>query len=320
MSTPSTPQRTRTVRPCHLASVRSPVPDSAIFDIAPTARPNYTARVGSPAVASTRTRAGTSRRQSTAAEARIRISRTSPKPQGSLSPRLDLTVRSQLATYGAEQPNTHPEEITYDINTHAIPCDPYSRPCLRSIHALGKLNVTTVPPIINPSCSSSSYERFTLYEFDTPMWELGRARIPFEPAASCSKGGLGINMAQILSGDDKCLKNPREYVRDMAGSQFIDVVFHANGYLPQYIRIPLKCHHQSAGGRYFDVAFNVALGYQKILQREAPNITSSRTNTDLPVVTDVEDLHLISLYSADSSGQIWWAEVAFCCCAELFAM
>ncbi|KAK0493431.1 hypothetical protein EDD18DRAFT_1180068 [Armillaria luteobubalina] len=152
------------------------------------------------------------------------------------------------------------------------------------------------------------------------MWELGRARIPFEPSASCPQSGLGINIAQILSGDPTCLKNPRQYVRDMAGSQFIDVVFHANGYLPQYIRIPLKCHHQSAGGRYFDVAFNVALGYQKILQREAPNISSSRTNADLPVVTDVEDLHLISLYSADSSGQIWWAKVALCCCVEFFDM
>ncbi|KAK0227573.1 hypothetical protein IW262DRAFT_543851 [Armillaria fumosa] len=237
-------------------------------------------------------------------------------------PRLKPGFEFHLATYGTEQPNTHPEQITYDINTHVIPGDPYQTPCLRGIHALGKLNVTTVPTIVNTSCSSSSssYERYSLYKFDTPMWELKRTRVLFEPSASYPRGGLGISMAQILSGDHTCLKNPREYIRDMAGSQFIDVVFHANGYLPQYIRIPLKCYHQSAGGRYFDVAFNVALGYQKILQREAPNITSSRTNTDLPVVTDVEDLNLISLYSADSSGQIWWAEVALCCRAELFAM
>ncbi|KAK0186175.1 hypothetical protein F5146DRAFT_1143755 [Armillaria mellea] len=232
-------------------------------------------------------------------------------------PRLQPGFELHLATYGTEQPNTHPEQITYDINTHVIPGDPYGTPCLRNINALGKLNVTTVPTIIT-DCSSL-YEREILYQFDAPMWELKRTRVLFESSGPCPQG-VGISMAQVLSGDHTCLKNPKEFIRDMAVTQFIDVVFHANGYLPQYIRIPLKCYHQSAGGRYFDVAFNVALGYQKILQREASNISSSRTNTDLPIVTDVEDLNLISLYSADSSGQIWWAEVALCFCAESFAM
>jgi hypothetical protein len=236
-------------------------------------------------------------------------------------PGLQLGFELHLATYGTEQPNTHPEQITYDINTHVIPGDPYKTPCLRSVYALGKLNVTTIPTIATsrPSLCEHDTSSLVLYQFDTPMWELKQTRVLFESSAPCPQG-VGISMAQILSGNNTCLKNPREYIRDMAGAQFIDVVFHANGYLPQYIRILLKCFHQSAGGRYFDVAFNVALGYQKILQREAPKISSSRTNTDFPVVHDVEDLNLISLYSADSSGQIWWAEVAICCCAESFAM
>ncbi|KAK0229321.1 hypothetical protein EDD85DRAFT_852615 [Armillaria nabsnona] len=236
-------------------------------------------------------------------------------------PGLQLGFELHLATYGTEQPNTHPEQITYDINTHVIPGDPYNTPCLRTGYALGNLNVTTIPTIVTsrPSLCEHDNSSLVLYQFDTPMWELKQTRVLFESSVPCPRG-LGISMAQILSGNNTCLKNPREYIRDMAGVQFIDVVFHANGYLPQYIRIPFKCFHQCAGGRYFDVAFNVALGYQKILQREAPKISSSRTNTDFPIVHDVEDLNLISLYSADSSGQIWWAEVAICCCAESFAM
>ncbi|KAK0210008.1 hypothetical protein DFS33DRAFT_250539 [Desarmillaria ectypa] len=237
-------------------------------------------------------------------------------------PSLQLGFELHLATYGTEQPNTHPQQISYEVNTHVIPGDPYETPCLRSGFAFGDFNITTIPTKITgyryPAFCERDTSGFGLYPFDLPMWELKCIRIPFESSVS-SPRGVGVSMAQILRGNYTCLKNPGEHVRDMAGVRFIDVVFHANGYLPQYIRIPLKCCHQSAGGRYFDVAFNVALGYQKIMQREATKISSSRTNTDFPVVRNVDDLNLVSLYSADSSAQIWWAEVVLCC-PESFAM
>ncbi|KAK0445335.1 uncharacterized protein EV420DRAFT_972818 [Desarmillaria tabescens] len=235
-------------------------------------------------------------------------------------PGLQPGFELQLAIYGTEQANTHPQQISFEVNTHAIPGDPYETPCLHSGFAVGNFNITTIPT--NITCYSALCERdtsgFVLHPFDRPMWELKRVRIPFKSSVPCPRG-VGVNMTEILRGNHTCLKTPGEYIRDMVGVRFIDVVFHANGYLPQYIRTPLKCCHQSTGGRYFDVAFNVALGYQKILMREAPNISSSRTNADFPVVRNVEHLNLISLYSADSSAQIWWAEVALCC-PESFAV
>lgn len=59
------------------------------------------------------------------------------------------------------------------------------------------------------------------------MWELKQTRVLFESSVPCPRG-VGISMAQILSGTNTCLKNPEEYIRDMAGAQFIDVVFHVS--------------------------------------------------------------------------------------------
>ncbi|KAK0186171.1 hypothetical protein F5146DRAFT_1164458 [Armillaria mellea] len=239
--------------------------------------------------------------------------RSIPYPLTLLNGNGDLTCGSELsfASYGTETVNPNdPKQIVYDLYTHEtsstdeghkIPCtETYS-----NFHPIGTVHVTTVPvhlPVINSSDISTDIQ----HKYPTPLWDVHKYYVPIEAAYTTS---LGVSMNQILHGSGSCLQYPDQYPKALAGLPFIDVVFHSNGYLPQYIRIAAKCSHVT-GMRYIDVAYGVAHGYRTILRREASKISPSRTDKDLPLVTDVKYLKLVGLYSRDK--RVWWAEVAIC--------
>ncbi|KAK0210009.1 hypothetical protein DFS33DRAFT_1483186 [Desarmillaria ectypa] len=218
-----------------------------------------------------------------------------------------------IASYGKETVNTNdPDQLVYDLCTHEIPSTdegvliPCTETCFKFPLA-STIHITTFPawnPVISGLNIVSTTD--TRHVYPTPMWAGHKYYIPFE---SAYMPALGVSMNQILRGNRSCLKYPDQYPKPLAGLPFIDVVFHSNGYLPQYIRIALKCSHVPAP-RYIDVAFSVALGYRMILRREASKVSSSRTEEGFPLVTDEECLKLVALYSKDR--RIWWAEVAIC--------
>ncbi|KAK0229313.1 hypothetical protein EDD85DRAFT_852579 [Armillaria nabsnona] len=213
-----------------------------------------------------------------------------------------------IASYGTETVNANdPNQLVYDLYTHEIPsADEEVMPCTETcfnFHLVGTVHITTVP-VCHSNISGSDISTDIRHKYPTPMWTGHKYYIPFEAAYTIS---LGVSMNRILRGNGSCLQYPDQYPKALAGLPFIDVVFHSNGYLPQYIRIAAKCSHVT-GMRYIDVAYSVALGYRTILRREASKISPSRTDEDLPLVTDEEHLKLVGLYSRDK--RVWWAEVA----------
>lgn len=226
-----------------------------------------------------------------------------------------LTHGSELsiASYGTETVNANdPNQLIYDLYTHettsadedAMIPSGCKETCF-NFHLTGTVHVTTVPAC-HSVISSSDISRDIRYKYPTPMWAGHKYYIPFEAAYTTS---LGVSMSRILNGSGSCLQYPDQYPKALAGLPFIDVVFHSNGYLPQYIRIAAKCSHVT-GIRYVDVAYSVALGYRTILRREASKISSSRTDDNLPLATNEEHLKLVGLYSRDR--RVWWAEVDIC--------
>ncbi|KAK0460770.1 hypothetical protein IW261DRAFT_1533238 [Armillaria novae-zelandiae] len=224
-----------------------------------------------------------------------------------------LTLGSELsiALYGTETVNANdPNQLVYDLYTHETPSadEDDMLPCTETcfnFHLTGTVHVTTVPAC-HSVISSSDISTDIRHKYPTPMWAGHRYYVPFEAAYTTS---LGVSMNRILHGSGSCLQYPGQYPKALAGLPFIDVVFHSNGYLPQYIRIAAKCSHVT-GMRYVDVAYSVSLGYRTILRREASKISPSRTDEGLPLVTDEEHLKLMGLYSRDR--RVWWAEVAIC--------
>ncbi|KAG7453282.1 uncharacterized protein BT62DRAFT_990163 [Guyanagaster necrorhizus] len=219
-----------------------------------------------------------------------------------------------LASYGTEEVNVNdPDQLVYDLNTHEVASEeegiviPCTETCF-DFELTGTLRITTIHTTFNPPIDGHRVSATITYRYPTPMWDGHIFYIPFESAFQTS---IGVNIDQILRGNRSCLKSPGRYLKALDGLPFIDVVFHSNGYLPQYIRIALRCAHIPAL-RNIDVAFNVALGYRKIMMREESKISPSRTDEDFPVVIDEKRLNLVGLYSRDSSRRVWWADVAIC--------
>ncbi|KAK0445332.1 uncharacterized protein EV420DRAFT_1572500, partial [Desarmillaria tabescens] len=216
-------------------------------------------------------------------------------------------------TYGFELSND-PDQLVYDLYTHEIPSTdervliPCTETCF-NFPLASNIHITTIPAwnLVIGGLNRVSITD-TRHKYPTPMWTSHKFYIPFESACGHAFA-LGVSMNQILRGNQSCLKYADQYPKALAGLSFIDVVFHSNGYLPQYIRVALKCSHVSAP-RYIDVAFSVALGYRTILRREASKISPSRTDEGFPFVTDEDCLKLVALYSKDR--HVWWAEVAIC--------
>ncbi|SJL15940.1 uncharacterized protein ARMOST_19452 [Armillaria ostoyae] len=115
------------------------------------------------------------------------------------------------------------------------------------------------------------------------------------------------SMLQVLQGDRSWTPDST-YPVALVGVEHIDVVFHASGYLPQYIRIPLICKHRH-GMTFYELAYSVSTGYRDIFRREAEKVSPSRIAPMTHVVMNVNNLRLGSLYTDDPSKTRWWAEV-----------
>ncbi|KAK0220827.1 hypothetical protein EDD85DRAFT_941852 [Armillaria nabsnona] len=125
----------------------------------------------------------------------------------------------------------------------------------------------------------------------------------------------GVSMSQILKGDRGCVDMSDSVPHKLPGkSCYIDVVFRAPGYQPQYICIPIDCRHaksQKIRPTYYNLAYAISEGYKEILQREKSNVFPERSwdRKLLPVVTKVCYLRLLRLYTINDEKTIWGAEV-----------
>ncbi|KAK0437332.1 hypothetical protein EV421DRAFT_1975333 [Armillaria borealis] len=155
------------------------------------------------------------------------------------------------------------------------------------------------------------------YKFRTPgLSPYNRHLIWFKDPAVPSDTP-GVSMSQILKGDRGCVDMSDSVPHELPGNScYIDVVFRAPGYQPQYIRIPIDCRHaklkrQKIRPTYYNLAYAISEGYKEILQREEPNTFPERSwdGKLLPVVTNVCYLRLLRLYTIDDEKTIWGAEV-----------
>ncbi|KAK0439674.1 uncharacterized protein EV420DRAFT_1583313 [Desarmillaria tabescens] len=199
-----------------------------------------------------------------------------------------------MATYGLEHPD--PRNIIQLVShgTCDKPCIP---DCIANKFTLYQPFYVCIDPTPKTSsCHSLKAFGRVKYAFPRPMFDHLLYRIDFGWAS----------MLQVLQGDWSW--TPEAYPIALVGVECIDVVFHASGYLPQYIRIPLICQHRS-GMTFYELAYSVSAGFRDIFSREAENISPSRTATMTPIVMNVNNLRLGSLYTEDSSKARWWAEI-----------
>ncbi|KAK0436666.1 uncharacterized protein EV420DRAFT_1770250 [Desarmillaria tabescens] len=213
-----------------------------------------------------------------------------PERERASQPNHDLL----MATYGLEQPD--PRNIIQLVShgTRDKPCIP---DCIAKKFTLYQPFYICIDPMpITSSCLSFKASGRVKYTFPRPMFDHLLYRIDFGWAS----------MLQVLQGDRSW--TPEAYPIALVGVECIDVVFHASGYLPQYIRIPLMCKHRS-GMTFYELAYSVSAGYRDIFTREAENISPGRTATMTPIVMNVNNLRLGSLYTEDPSKTRWWAEI-----------
>ncbi|KAK0199283.1 hypothetical protein DFS33DRAFT_1388785 [Desarmillaria ectypa] len=199
-----------------------------------------------------------------------------------------------MVTYGPEQPD--PQNIIQLVShgTRDKPCIP---DCIAKKFTLYQpFFICLESPPKTSTCHSLKASGRVKYAFPKPMFDHMLYKIDFGWAS----------MLQVLQGDRS--STPGAYPIALVGVECIDVVFHASGYLPQYIRIPLICKHQS-GMTFYELAYSVSAGYRDIFTREAEKISPSRTATMTPIVMNVNNLRLGSLYTEDPSKTRWWAEV-----------
>ncbi|KAG7441767.1 uncharacterized protein BT62DRAFT_1011352 [Guyanagaster necrorhizus] len=191
-----------------------------------------------------------------------------------------------MVTYGPEQPD--PRNIIQLI-THGTRDQPCVSDCIAKKFTLYQPIYVCLeqPPKMN-SCHSLKASGRIKYTFPKPMFDQALYKIDFG----------WVSMLQVLQGDRSW--TPEMYPIALVGVECIDVVFHASGYLPQYIRIPLICKHHS-GMTFYEIAHSVSAGYRDIIAREADNISPSRTATMTPIVMNVNNLRLGSLYTEDPS-------------------
>ncbi|KAK0468624.1 hypothetical protein IW261DRAFT_1518479 [Armillaria novae-zelandiae] len=153
-----------------------------------------------------------------------------------------------------------------------------------------------IPPRTSTCHSQKAYGRLK-YSFPIPRADRMLYKIGFGWAS----------MLQVLQGDRSCTSDST-YPISLVGVECIDVVFHASGYLPQYIRIPLICKHRR-GMTFYELAYSISVGYRDIFTREAENVSPGRTAPMTHVVMNVNNLRLGSLYTDDPSKTKWWAEI-----------
>ncbi|KAK0220732.1 hypothetical protein EDD85DRAFT_863279 [Armillaria nabsnona] len=192
-----------------------------------------------------------------------------------------------MATYGPERPD--PRNIIQLVShgtrtlSHLLAYDKPGIPdCIARkfmLHQPFYICLDT-PPTTGTCQSPQAYGRLK-YAFPLPKSDRMLYKIEF---------GWG-SMLQVLQGDRSWTPDSR-YPFALVGVECIDVVFHASGYLLQYIRIPLICKHRR-GMTFYDLSYSISVGYRDIF-RVSPDRTAPMTH----VVMNVNKLRLAT-----------WAEV-----------
>ncbi|PBK58673.1 hypothetical protein ARMSODRAFT_1028072 [Armillaria solidipes] len=200
-----------------------------------------------------------------------------------------------MATYGPERPD--PRNIIQLVShgTRDRPCIP---DCIAKKFTIDQpfYICLDTPPNTSTCHSPKAYGRLK-YGFPILMSDRLLYKIEFGWAS----------MLQVLQGDRSWTPDSK-YPIALVGVECIDVVFHASGYLPQYIRIPLICKHR-CGMTFYELAYGISAGYRDIFRREAEKVSPGRTAPMTHVVMNVNNLRLGSLYMDDPSKTRWWAEV-----------
>ncbi|KAK0214297.1 hypothetical protein IW262DRAFT_1485156 [Armillaria fumosa] len=203
-----------------------------------------------------------------------------------------------IATYGPERPIQDPSNVIQLVShgTRDRPCIP---DCVAKKFMINQpfFICLDAPPNINTCHSPKAYGRLK-YSFPIPRSDRMLYKIEFGWAS----------MLQVLQGD-RSWTSDSTYPIALVGVECIDVVFHASGYLPQYIRIPLICKHRR-GMTFYELAYSISAGYRDIFtQREVEKVSPGRTAPMTHVVMNVNNLRLGSLYTDDPSKTRWWAQI-----------
>ncbi|SJL15800.1 uncharacterized protein ARMOST_19305 [Armillaria ostoyae] len=112
------------------------------------------------------------------------------------------------------------------------------------------------------------------YKFWTPGLSLYNRHLIWFKDPTVPSDTPGVSMSQILKGDRGCIDMSDLVPHELPGNScYIDVVFRAPGYQPQYIRILIDCchaklKHQKIRPTYYNLAYVISEGYKKILQVE----------------------------------------------------
>ncbi|PBK82501.1 hypothetical protein ARMGADRAFT_731749 [Armillaria gallica] len=110
-------------------------------------------------------------------------------------------------------------------------------------------------PTNTSTCHSPKAYGCLKYAFPLPMSDRTLYKIEFGWAS----------MLQVLQGDRSWTPDST-YPLALVGVETVNVVFHASGYLPQYIRIPLICKHRCRV-TFYDLAYHISAGYRDTFQR-----------------------------------------------------
>ncbi|KAK0476305.1 hypothetical protein IW261DRAFT_418051 [Armillaria novae-zelandiae] len=175
----------------------------------------------------------------------------------------------------------HPSKYPMLLTTHSLAMKKNrDRPCTNASfkppsNNPSEVKICTPPPDRKPISEALGQVK---YKFRSPgLSPYSQDLIVFEDPSAPS-GTPGVSMSQILKGDRGCV-DMSDLVPDKLPeiSCYIDVVFRAPGYQPQYIRIPTVCRHTNKiRPTYYNLAYAISDGYKEILQVLTPPVSLAR--------------------------------------------